>query len=880
MNGTWTPVSVSSGGDFVLVRERDKGLAIWSPAGSKPPAVLPEAVLPAVFSPDSKTLAVCGSEFAVQLWDLLGDKQIANLAGHEHAVDSLVFAPDIRTFVSASHDATGGTLKLWDVPGGRERASLIVPPAPAYMRTDTTAPPVFTQNGKTVVWLANGMLKRLEVETGKEVATPPELQNGNILAMSPDCRMLVVTRGGDHSLADTETGRVRATVVNSGFGWNWWFTTDGKSVIHGLPQLSAKGTWTQLNAFDTHFQVVDAATGQVTATYLPPLSRLRDLGSPNPLDRKLLVRQRDANNPSLTIADAATGRQLGTLESPAEKHAGRSRLHVTAALAAFSPDGKVLATVDTILGEPNVVRLWDVATGTVRETLSVRQQFPGILRLVFDADGRRLFALTTKELHRCDLATSKISVAIPLISGQSLGITRDGKRVAYAAADEVRLFDVDADRAETVAKIANVTAVELAPDGKVLVVVTRAGNQMAFAMRLFDLNTKKELWSTNLSFWGYGAAPIFSADGRTLAAHSNHDAAKIWDVTTGKERGVYSSFYTGPLALAPDGKSIAVTKQGGQVSVYDVATGKELHTLPPLQHAQGGTLQFAPDGKNLLLTSNNSNLCYCALWSPTADTFRTFRGRVPAHSIAISPDDKLIALGGSTFNAMALTPLTVLERATAHELSLGLWQLGNVVSAFTPDGKVLAFAGVSGSFIRLWDFEKQSLRSLQRGHTGGVLFLAFSPDGKTLASSGVDQTVRLWNVAEGKESAVLKGLTVNAQVMAFTPDGKTLISASPTRRDFQAIKSVLGEVKVWDVATAKERTGFSLGEAPGCVAVSRDGATLAMAGHSGKVELWDVLAGKRLITLTDNPWIYAMAFSPDGKSLATAGQNDKPRLWD
>ena len=62
-----------------------------------------------------------------------------------------------------------------------------------------------------------------------------------------------------------------------------------------------------------------------------------------------------------------------------------------------------------------------------------------------------------------------------------------------------------------------------------------------------------------------------------------------------------------------------------------------------------------------------------------------------------------------------------------------------------------------------------------------------------LASGGWDGKIKLWDVATLKERASFTGHTDRVYALAFTPDGKTLISGG-------GIQTKRGETKLWDVA--------------------------------------------------------------------------------
>jgi hypothetical protein len=120
-----------------------------------------------------------------------------------------------------------------------------------------------------------------------------------------------------------------------------------------------------------------------------------------------------------------------------------------------------------------------------------------------------------------------------------------------------------------------------------------------------------------------------------------------------------------------------------------------------------------------------------------------------AHSLAFSPDGKLLASDG---NEKAVK-LWDVNSGTLRQTLPGRHEDFVSSVAFSPDGKVLA-SGSGGGPIRLWDVNSGTLKQTLTGHNSCVNSLAFSPDRKLLASGSMDKTIKLWRRGENVTGSI------------------------------------------------------------------------------------------------------------------------------
>jgi hypothetical protein len=107
--------------------------------------------------------------------------------------------------------------------------------------------------------------------------------------------------------------------------------------------------------------------------------------------------------------------------------------------------------------------------------------------------------------------------------------------------------------------------------------------------------------------------------------------------------------------------------------------------------------------------------------------------------------------------------------------------------AFHPDGRWLA-AAQDWTVLPI-DTDRKQLRDPLKGHKGRVTAVSFHPHDGTLYSTSWDGTVRLWDVVSGAERTGFDWKVGRLQCLAIATDGTRAAAGSES-----------GKVVVWDIA--------------------------------------------------------------------------------
>ena len=363
----------------------------------------------------------------------------------------------------------------------------------------------------------------------------------------------------------------------------------------------------------------------------------------------------------------------------------------------YSPDGKTLASAHGA-----EVRLWDVGTGMLKQTLTGHMR--SVFRIAFSPDGKTLASASLdKTVRLWDVETGWVKQ------------TLSGYRSAFYN-------------------------MAFAPDGKILASGGYNG------VHLWDVETgwtKRTLMMDDSTY-----SVVFSRDGNILAT-GNSDAVKIWDVGTNTlkleqtliedETWPFPDPYFDGGVFSPNGKMLASWRNSGSdnysVKLWDVEAGvlKQIIT--------GHTLTI-----NSVAFSPHSEILASASWDTTIRLsdwkgigIWTFVGHTDSvESVAFSPDGNILASGSLDKTVRLWDARWPGPQQTLIGHTSGVYSV-----AFSLDGRILA----SGSLdVRLWDVKTGKLKQTLKGHTDLVNDLAFSPDGRTLASGSGDGTVILWDL--------------------------------------------------------------------------------------------------------------------------------------
>ena len=416
---------------------------------------------------------------------------------------------------------------------------------------------------------------------------------------------------------------------------------------------------------------------------------------------------------------------------------------------------------------------------------------------------------------------------------------------------------------------------QFSPDGTQLAVVSSIG------IWVYDVQTGKE------STLATGRMNVSSTDialdpnWQTFAMiGANNHTVELRDLHTGKRKKTFRGPKRGMISVAfsLDGKMLAGGGFEGVIWLWNIDTGEHRQIRTP--HKIVDEVMFSPDGRTLL-SSRRKDI---QLWDVATGEFKVRLEDTTGTNNIVFNSDGTILYGASRNELRLWDPDT-------GEIKMRLGFTGSSnrpLSAFSPNGQIIATAGGNDYTVQLWNLQTGRLKNELVGDpkyikmimisdgvpklvdyaTKRVASIAFSPDGRTLAVAS-DNEIIFWDPSTGERKATLTGKG-SFYSLLFSPDGRTLAARNYAPKSESGI--YLWDIDPTDIRKSKlQHTITGHNRETNSIIFSPDSRILA-TGHEYLVRLWDTTDGKLKVLCEGHPHqvkVRSVAFFPSGNTLAS-----------
>lgn len=279
---------------------------------------------------------------------------------------------------------------------------------------------------------------------------------------------------------------------------------------------------------------------------------------------------------------------------------------------------------------------------------------------------------------------------------------------------------------------------------------------------------------------------------------------------------------------AEDSRHFVSASMDGRLIVWDAYTNNKLHAIP-LRTSWVMTCAYAPSG-NLVACGGLDNICTIFNLNKSSDS----------------------------------RPIRASCDLDSHMGYLSCCR-------FLSDKEILTSSG--DYTCKLWDIEKQKVKTTFTGHTGDVMMVSLLPgDPHTFVSGACDWQSKLWDIRTGKSQQTFVGHTSDINAIKFFPNGNAFATGSDDT-----------SCKLFDIRADTELMTYTMENIP-CGITSVDfsqSGRLLFAGYDDfNCYAWDTLSGAHAAQLqTHQNRVSCLGVTKDGYVLCTGSWDSYLRVW-
>ncbi|MEW9553259.1 WD40 repeat domain-containing serine/threonine protein kinase [Nonomuraea sp. NPDC050783] len=537
---------------------------------------------------------------------------------------------DGRTLVSVS----GGTARIWDVPGHRRTA--VVSGVGEGVYEAALAP-----DGRTLALLDEKQLRLWDVRTGRPLGAPIRRrgeQSAGALDFDPSGRYLGIPWGTDVLPEWWDVSRRRRLTAPSGAALNA-ISRDGRHgyVVKGhraelwdlrsgrrtpIPPVKPEGDINQAVFSDDGGSLVTAETLGTTERSRVRVFEVASGEEMTAQTGEMGTRAAFVFGDAF-IADWSDDHPLTLRRRSNYTTAYRHALPASVSRLRFDLAGRAVRYLD----EQGAVYTEDLSTVFDRPISGGTEE--GTARL--DPSGRVLAAVWDEYVEIRDAATGRRLMKPVPWSGSSSAIafSADGRRLAVGADNTVRVVELPSYRETARFELGGgpeegVMSLAFSPDGRTLA-VSRHGERGE--VELWDLRhgTRRTVPGTS------GGELVFRPDGRLLVSGAT---LQLVDPAGGAVRppAPGTGQLSGAFAFSPDGRQVAASGPG-RLTLWDGDVRTRIAEFPAVPGGEPTVLAWSPDGRTIATYEEGARV---RLWDvPSRRPLGVvLDGRVPAGGAA------------------------------------------------------------------------------------------------------------------------------------------------------------------------------------------------------------------------------------------------------